>query len=83
MLKITDVEYLGEYKLELSFDNGESGIVDLKSVLDTGLYKSLRDKNVFIQFGLINGTIEWVNGADLAPEFLYNLSLNQIGLNSA
>ena len=27
----------------------------------------------FIQFGLTRVTIEWANGADLAPEFLYEI----------
>lgn len=33
----------------------------------------LRDKSLFIQYGLTPTTIEWTNGADLAPEFLYRI----------
>ena len=37
------------------------------------VFGPLRDKNLFIQFALTRMTIEWVNGADLAPEFLYDI----------
>ena len=30
-------------------------------------------KEKFVQYGLTRITIEWANGADLAPEFLYEI----------
>ena len=33
----------------------------------------LLDKDKFIQYGLTHTTIEWANGADLAPEFLHEI----------
>ena len=72
MIQIIDVEYLGDYKLELQFNNGDFGTIDLSNHLSAKVYKPLLDKELFKQFGLINGTLEWVNGADFAPEFLHD-----------
>lgn len=33
----------------------------------------LHDKDKFIQFGLTDWTLEWHNGVDFAPEFLYEI----------
>lgn len=77
MLKISDVEYVNGYQLELTFNNGEVYTLDLKDNLSGEIFKPLRDPKMFTQFGLINGTLEWSNGADFAPEFLYDLALEQ------
>ena len=45
--------------------------VDLKPYLTGEVFGELLDTNKFIQYGLTHTTIEWANGADLAPEFLY------------
>lgn len=71
-LEVVDVEYLGDYKLELIFNNGEKRIADLEKHLVGPVFGPLKDPELFIQFGLTD-TIEWVNGADLAPEFLYKI----------
>lgn len=52
------------------FSDGVTKIVNLESLLQYPAYQVLRDENLFVQFGL-NGTIFWVNGADIAPEYLY------------
>ena len=73
MLKVKDVDYCGGYVLELLFSNGERKIVDLLPFLEGEVFGELRDPDKFIQFGLTRITIEWANGADLAPEFLYEI----------
>lgn len=77
MIKISDAEYIGGYQLELTFNNGEVLKVDLQNNLNGKAFKALQDPKMFTQFGLINGTLEWVNGADIAPEHLYELALRQ------
>lgn len=72
LLTITDVEYLGDYTLLCSFSNGEKRKVDLTPLLSYPAFEELRDKNEFIQFGL-EDTIFWKNGADIAPERLYEM----------
>ena len=68
MLKVKDVDYLDNYRLEPVFSDGEKKEVDLEPYLKGEVFGPLRDKNLFIPT-----TIEWANGADLAPEFLYRI----------
>ena len=73
-LSVTKVKPLKEYKLELTFENKEVKIFDLKPYLDTGLFKTLTDKNIFRMVKISYDTIEWPNGVDLDPEVLYEKS---------
>lgn len=70
MLTITNVEYLGDYSLLCWVNNGEQRKVDLTPLLVYPAFEELKDKAKFIQFGL-DDTIFWANGADIAPEYLY------------
>lgn len=72
LLAVIDVDYLGDYKLRLKFNNGESRLIDLDSHLTGPVFGPLREHRMFVQFGLTD-TLEWVNGADFAPEFLYEI----------
>ena len=72
LLTVTDVEYLGDYTLLCTFSTGETLKVDLMPLLSYPAFEELRDKEQFIQFGL-EDTIFWKNGADIAPERLYEL----------
>jgi hypothetical protein len=73
LIRVLDVEYLHDYTMRLEFSNGLQKQIDFYPLLKGKLFEPLKDKNNFIQFGLNHWTIEWVNGADLAPEFLYDL----------
>ncbi|MBR6639958.1 MAG: DUF2442 domain-containing protein [Muribaculaceae bacterium] len=48
-------------------------IAYLRSYLTGEVFGELINLNKFIQYGLTRVTIEWANGADLAPEFLYEI----------
>lgn len=76
MLKIIDVDYLKDYELLLRFNDGVSKFVDLRPYLTGEVFGELMDLEKFTQYGLTRTTIEWENGADLAPEFLYKIGLN-------
>ena len=71
LLRIDDVEYLHDYTMKLEFNTGEHRIVDFKPLLKGKYREPLLDLNNFIQFGLTSWTLEWYNGVDFAPEFLY------------
>ena len=72
MVWITAAKYLEGYKVELEFSTKEKGVVDLEQFLDEGVFQALKQLDYFVSFTLNSLTIEWDNGADFAPEFLYN-----------
>lgn len=73
MLKVVDVDYIKDYELLLTFNDGAVKKVDLRPYLIGEVFGELVDIDKFIQYGLTPVTIEWANGADLAPEFLYEI----------
>ena len=77
MLRVIDVDYAGNYSLYLTFSDGCKKLVNLKPYLTGEVFGELLDHDKFIQYGLTRSTIEWANGADLAPEFLYGIGVNQ------
>ena len=64
MLRIIDVDYIQDYQLLITFNDGSRKRVDLKPYLTGEVFGELLDPNKFIQYGLTPVTIEWVNGAD-------------------
>ncbi|WP_455672372.1 DUF2442 domain-containing protein [Phocaeicola sp.] len=73
MLRVVDVDYIKDYKLLVTFSDGSKKNVDLEPYLTGEVFGELLDRDQFIQYGLTRVTIEWANGADLAPEFLYEI----------
>jgi hypothetical protein len=73
-LSVNKVKPLSDYRLELTFENKEIKIFDVKPYLNTGLFKTLKDDNYFKMVKVSFDTIEWPNGVDLDPEVLYEKS---------
>ena len=75
-LHITAVIYLHEYRLDVVFDNGRRGVVDLRGALNGKMFEPLRELSLFAQVAIDPEleTVVWPNGADFAPEYLYFLA---------
>lgn len=78
ILKVTQIELIQAYQLKLSFNNGAQGIVDLSQSLWGEVFEPLHNPELFNNVHLDPelGTIAWPNGADLAPEYLYQLMIS-------
>jgi len=63
------------YELRIQFSDGIVKDVDLSSELYGEVFEPLRDPGFFRQVTVNQETrtIEWPNGADFAPEFLYEI----------
>ncbi|MCQ2236663.1 MAG: DUF2442 domain-containing protein [Bacteroidales bacterium] len=72
-LEVVKAEYVKEYKIRLFFNNGEVKVVDLLPSLVGEVFVPLKDIENFKHFSIKFNTIEWENGADFAPEYLYGL----------
>jgi hypothetical protein len=73
LIWVTSAEHLNDFNLRLTFNNGEIKNVNLEKHLDKPVFLPLNDKTYFKNFKLNHFTIEWENGADFAPEFLYQI----------
>lgn len=72
-LHVKEAKYLYDYTIWLRFNDGAEGEIDLAGELDGEMFSPLRDLEVFRRFRVDQEleTIVWKNGADFAPEFLY------------
>jgi hypothetical protein len=68
---------MSEYKIELTFNNKKSLVVDLSEQLEGEIFIPLKDLSFFKLFSIRYNTLEWSNGADFAPEFLPKLGQKQ------
>ena len=71
MIRITAVKALDGYQLELSFDNGETRLFDVRPYLDRGIFKELKDVSYFRMVRVAFGSIAWPHEQDFGPDSLY------------
>ncbi len=71
---VIDAEYISNYKIKLTFDTGEKKIADCAQWLEGEVFEPLKNKDYFRSFFVNGWTISWPNGADIAPETLYEES---------
>jgi len=70
--ELTSIEYRGDHVYHLVFDDGAEGDLDFSVYLAGGpVFAPLKDLAYFRQARIEGGTISWPNGADIAPETLY------------
>jgi len=70
---VMSATHVSGYVVRLKFRDGTAGEIDLSSELTGPMFESLRQLENFKQFKVHPElhTLVWPNGADLAPEFLY------------
>jgi len=70
---VVGVAVIGDYRLRLLFDDGTAGDVDFSSMKWKGVFEPLCDPTYFamVKVDPEAATVVWPNGADLAPETLY------------
>lgn len=73
LLDVIDARYVRDFTVWIKFEDGAEGEIDLTAELYGPVFEPLKDVEYFKQFRVDPelGTISWPNGADLAPEFLY------------
>ena len=72
MRRISTVKVLRDYRLELSFDDGVCGKVDLSELVGKGVFAMWSDRHAFeqVQIGS-GGELVWGDRIDLCPDALY------------
>jgi hypothetical protein len=68
---VKEVVARDDFTLSVVFENGESGILDMKPILDFGVFQRIKNYEDFRRVRVSFDTIEWDCGVDLDPEFVY------------
>jgi hypothetical protein len=78
---ITEAKHVKSYEIWIKFNDGVEGIVDLQSTITNDhreIFRELINEDQFRRFKVDADTIVWENGLDLAPEYLYDLTLKTL-----
>lgn len=80
ILHIVSAEVAGDHHLYLEFDDHTRKTVDLGPLLEGLVFEPLRDPEYFARVVVdpVCGTVVWPNGADFAPEALYELPNEEV-----
>ena len=71
-MKIIQAKPLPGYRLELRFENGEGGAVDLSSFVGKGVFEAWDDPQFFNRVNVTcEGNVEWPGDLDLCADSLY------------
>lgn len=72
MHKVTSVRVLDGFRLEVTFEDGTAGVVDLSSLAGKGVFSAWGDRRVFesVRIGS-SGELVWGDAIDLCPDALY------------
>jgi len=72
---VRKLEYVKDYKLLLTFEDASVRLVNLENHLKGEIFEPLKDINYFktVRLDLEVDTIVWNNGADISPDFLYEI----------
>lgn len=69
--RVRGVKARDDYKLEITFTNGEVGLFDCTHLLSFGVFTEFHDINYFKQARVEGGTVVWPHEQDICPDTLY------------
>lgn len=69
--RVTNVRPNSNYTITLTFANGEVRRFDVSPYLDKGIFRELKDLQVFNTVKPFLGSIQWQGGQDFCPDTLY------------
>lgn len=74
MERVKEVRALPDYRLDVTFRNGERGIFDCNPYRGYECLSGIWADGVFDKVVADHGTVMWPNGADLCPDEVYDNS---------
>ncbi len=75
---VTKVIPRENYQIYVEFDNDESGLLDMQPYLNFGVFSKIQAKSEFEKVRVVFDTVQWGNGIDLDPQFVYEKSIKGV-----
>lgn len=70
--RVQKVQSEPDYRLRLTFSNGEERMYDVRPLLKQGgVFGELKDESAFCSVRSWHGTVQWAGGQDICPDTLY------------
>ena len=70
-MKVQEVKYLSDYTVNIIFEDGVSGTIQLNDLVDKGIFKVLQDKNQFAKVYTNGYSIAWSNELEIDATTIY------------
>jgi len=74
---VVRADYRGGFRIRLTFNDLTERTVDFRAWLEGPVFEALKDPAYFREFFVDGGTVVWPNGADIAPETLYEAATSK------
>lgn len=72
---VVRAEHRGDFRIHVVFNDSLEATVDFTPWLEGPVFEFLKDPHYFSRFFVEGGTVVWPNGADIAPETLYEAAV--------
>ena len=79
---VTKAKYVRDFLIEVKFNDGTKKVIDFEPWLTGPIFRPLKSKAYFKRFFIDGPTIAWPNGADIAPETLYEAEAVKVSSES-
>jgi len=76
-MKVISVNPLHDYKLQVTFDDGVSGIIDLKNFIENGIFSILQNEELFKKVFSNGYSIAWSDELEIDALTVYAELLNK------
>jgi hypothetical protein len=71
---VVHAEHRGGFRLHIVFSDASENTIDFEHWLQGPMFEPLKNPQYFQRFFVDGGTVVWPNGADIAPETLYEVA---------
>ena len=71
-MKVQEVKYIADYTINIKFDDGISGTIQLNDLVQKGIFKVLQDKNLFAKVYTNGYSIAWSDELEIDATKIYS-----------
>ena len=71
-MKVQEVKYISDYTINIKFDDGIFGTIQLNDLVQKGIFKVLQDKNLFAKVYTNGYSIAWSDELEIDATKIYS-----------